>query len=455
MHPRDLNPGSLLWLPEVEASVLGSLLLDNGAWDRVGDILQARHFGADHAVIFDVIASLVVANKPADVMTVYEELVKLGKAEEVGGLSYLNSLQQTVMSSANVRRYSEIVLEKALLRGLIEAAEKVKALALEPGPMTVAERLDQAQSALQSVQVQGGRTMPTAISESVVALLDRIQNRADGTEPRGISTGISDIDRLLGGGLKGGKQVIVAARPSIGKSSLAQQFALNAARAGHAAAILSQEMPKDDLVERGAANLGRLDLSRIISGDLADDDWSRLTEAVEHMRGLPLFLDDQAALTLADIQAKARALKRQHNLKVLILDYIQLCAAGDKDNRHHQIEQLSRGLKALAMQLDITVITLSQLNREVEKRTSGRPVLSDLKESGSIEEDADVVMLLSRMGEEKDGFRVIHCDIPKNRQGKTGGVTLGFQGQYQEWTATVAPPEEYSRPVRRQYTQEV
>jgi replicative DNA helicase len=173
------------------------------------------------------------------------------------------------------------------------------------------------------------------------------------------------------------------------------------------------------------------------------------------MRGLPLFLDDQAALTLADIQAKARALKRQHNLKVLILDYIQLCAGGSNDSRHHQIEQLSRGLKALAMQLNITVITLSQLNREVEKRPSGRPVLSDLKESGSIEEDADVVMLLSRNGEEKDGFHVINCDIPKNRQGKTGTVTLGFQGQYQEWTATVAPPPEYGRPARKQYTQDV
>jgi replicative DNA helicase len=173
------------------------------------------------------------------------------------------------------------------------------------------------------------------------------------------------------------------------------------------------------------------------------------------MRDLPLYLDDQPELTLQDIAAKARMLKRQHDLKVLVIDYIQLCAgAADKDNRHHQIEQLSRGLKSLAKQLDITVITLSQLNREVEKRASGRPVLSDLKESGSIEEDADVVILLSRNGEERDGVRVINCDVPKNRQGRTGALSLGFDGRFQEWRA-VATPVSYRPAVRSQFTDDV
>jgi replicative DNA helicase len=308
---------------------------------------------------------------------------------------------------------------------------------------------------LQSVQVSGGRMKPTLIRDGVTALLDRIQARADGTEQRGISTGVQLLDRLLGGGLKGGKQVIIAARPSVGKSSLAQQVCLNVSRAGHAAAFLSQEMTKDELTERAAACLGRIDLEHVISGELTDDEWSRLVEAVERMRDLPLYFDEQPALTLHDIAAKARMLKRQHDLKLLVVDYIQLCAAGDKDSRHHQIEALSRGLKNLSKQLDLTVITLSQLNREVEKRANGRPVLSDLKESGAIEEDADVVMLLSRNGEEQDGFRVINCDIPKNRQGRTGAVSLGFQGKYQEWTAVAKPVEFRGAPTRKHYTEDV
>jgi replicative DNA helicase len=285
--------------------------------------------------------------------------------------------------------------------------------------------------------------------------LDRIQSRADGTEAKGIPTGIPDLDRMLGGGLKGGKQIILAARPSVGKSSLAQQICLNVAKAGYGAAFFSQEMTKDDLTDRASSNLGRIDLEHVITGELADDEWSRLVEAVERMRSLPLYLDDQPALTLHDISAKARMLKRQHDVKLIVIDYIQLCGAGDKDSRHHQIEQLSRGLKTLSKQLDLTVITLSQLNREVEKRPGGRPQLSDLKESGSIEEDADVVMLLSRATEERDGYRTILCDLPKNRQGRTGPLYLGFNGKYQEWTATVAPPQDFRRPQRQQFTEDV
>jgi replicative DNA helicase len=337
----------------------------------------------------------------------------------------------------------------------VEASHKVRALALDESALTVAQRIDRAQQELQAVQFAGGRSRPTPIQDSIVSLLDRIQSKSDGTEPRGIPTGISTLDRLLGGGLKGGKQVIIAARPSIGKSSLAQQICLNVARAGHGAAFFSQEMGKDELADRAAANLGRIDLEQVITGQMDDGSWSRLTEAVERMRGLPLYLDDQPALTLHDISAKARLLKRQHDIKVVVVDYIQLCASSaDKENRHHQIEQLSRGLKNLAKQLDVTVITLSQLNREVEKRTNGRPILSDLKESGAIEEDADVVMLLSRNGEEQDGFRMVNCDIPKNRQGKTGGVSLGFQGKYQEWTA-VARPMEFKQPPKRHFTEDV
>jgi replicative DNA helicase len=457
MRPNDLPDGVIPWSQSAEQAVLGALLQDNGVWDSVGDLLEARHFyDASHALVFTAIAGMVLATKPADVLTVFDQLEKQGKTEaDYGGLPYLNSLTVVPMAARNARRYAEIVAEKALLRGLLEAADKVRSLATDSGEQTVAERLDQAQQTLQAVQINGGRSKPTAIQESVVSLIDRIQARADGTEERGYSTGIADLDRLLGGGLKGGKQVVIAARPSVGKSSLAQQICLNLAEAGWGAGFFSQEMTKDELTDRTAANLGHIDLERVISGQLEDGEWSRLTEAVERMRGLPFYLDDQPALTLHDIAAKARMLKRQHDIKAIVVDYIQLCgSSGDKDSRHHQIEALSRGLKSLSKQLDITVITLSQLNREVEKRVSGRPTLSDLKESGAIEEDADVVILLSRQGDEQDGFRVINCDIPKNRQGRTGAISLGFNGRHQEWHA-VARPVEFKQPARRHYTEDV
>ena len=456
MLPRDIDPDLMPWSPQAEMAVLGAVLQDNANWDNVGDLLEPRHFyDSANSLIFTAIAAMLLVGKPADPLTLFTELEKTGKTEEdFGGLPYLTQLVQYHITAKNARQYAQIVAEKALLRWMLEAADKVRSLALEPGDMTVAQRLDAAQQALQAVQISGGRRAPTPIEESVLALLDRIQNRADGTEPRGISTGIAELDRLLGGGFKGGKQVILAARPSIGKSSLAQQFCLSLALAGEPCAFFSQEMGKDELTDRAAANLGRLDLEAIISGRMQDDEWGRLTEAVERIRGLPFYLDDQPALTLHDISAKARMLKRQHGIKLIVIDYIQLCAGGDKDNRHHQIEQLSRGLKNLAKQLDITIVTLSQLNREVEKRTSGRPVLSDLKESGSIEEDADVVMLLSRNGEEQNGFRVINCDVPKNRQGKTGTVTLGFNGRFQEWRA-VAAQVEFKRPASKHYTEDV
>lgn len=441
---------------QAEAAVLGCLLQDNAAFDLIGDMVTAEQFFI-HAnrLIFTSVASLIVSCQPADTITVFEDLQRRGDADQAGGLSYLDSLVTYRVSPANGRRYAEIVAEKAILRGLIQAADQVATLAYQPSTLSVAERLDQAQQAFQSVQIGNGRRMPRQIEDCVVDLLDRIQNRADGLTAKGISTGIPHLNRLLGGGWKGGKQVILAARPSIGKSSLAMRFCLTAALEGAPAAFLSQEMACEELVDRAAATLGRMDLENIISGQLTDEEWPRLTEAVERIRGLPLALDDQPALTLADISAKARMLKRQHGLKLLVIDYIQLCAGGkDKDNRHHQIEQLSRGLKNLAKQLEICILTLSQLNREVEKRTNGRPILSDLKESGAIEEDADVVLMLSRIGDEREGFRTIHCEIPKNRQGKTGFVTLGFDGRYQEWRETATPVEFKSAP-RKHYTEDL
>jgi replicative DNA helicase len=440
---------------ESEASVLGSLLLNNAVWDLVGDLLTDSDFYRyEHRLIYAAIGQQILATRPADVLTTYEHLRAAGKAEEVGGMEYINALSQSVPSAGNIRRYAEIVRERSIMRKLVSISDEIACNAFA-ATQSVEHCVDQAQEALQSLQVSGGRAMPTNIDASVVGMLDRLQDLADGKTSTGIPTGIPGLDRMLGGGFKGGKQIIVAARPSVGKSSLAQQFCLTLARAGHPAAFFSQEMSKDELTDRAVANLGRIALDRIATGKLVADEWGRLTEAVEQMRNFPLFLDDQPALTLHDIGAKARMLKRQHGIKLIVIDYIQLCGGGkDDDTRHHQIEQLSRGLKTLARRLDITVITLSQLNREVEKRASGRPILSDLKESGSIEEDADVVVLLSRAGEPKDGFQIINCDIPKNRQGRVGSLALGFDGAIQQWHETTMPVE-FKKPPRKHFTEDV
>lgn len=294
------------------------------------------------------------------------------------------------------------------------------------------------------------------IQDLTVTFLDRLTDLSEGKIEPGIPTRIPALDRMLGGGLKPGAQVVLAARPSVGKSSFAQQICLNVAADGHACAFFSQEMQSLELTQRAFANLGHIGLDNIQSGKLADHEWSRLTEAIERVRMLPFHIDDQPALTLMDIAAKARMLKRQHDVKLIAIDYLQLCAAGKAgDSRHHQIEELSRGTKVLARQLGITILLLSQLNREVEKRVSGRAVLSDLKESGAIEEDADVVILLNKTGDTRqDGTKLIACDVPKNRQGRTGEIALRFDGTTQRWEESSEPLAPKGPPARK-YTNDL
>jgi replicative DNA helicase len=444
----------LPWSNEAESSVLGALLMDNDAWDAVGDMLKAEQFyDAGHRLIFGALANLLNASKPADIITVFHALESDGTVEQIGGLSYLNKLAQYVPSAANTKRYAQIVVERAMMRGLTAGGEKIKELATQAG-LSLPERLDQAQGVLQSLQLGTGRVMPTAIASAAVAVQTRMNESAAGNIPPGIPTRFPGLDRMFGGGLKGGKQVIIAARPSIGKSSFAEQLCLNLAENGVGTGFFSQEMSKEELTERALANLADVPLDNIILGKLSQQEWSRVTHAVGVMEKLPMYFDDQSGLTLHDITAKARMLVRQHGVKAIVVDYIQLCDGGkDDDSRHHQIEQLSRGTKKLARQLGITVILLSQLNRAVEQRASGRPVLSDLKESGAIEEDADIVMLLSR-AQPSEGAQIIHCDVPKNRQGKIGAVSLVFNGEYQKWQES-AVPFEFKTPARKHYTEDV
>lgn len=443
MNLNDLPEELLHWSPEAEAGVIGGLLVAGAeAYDAVCDTLRSESFAAAlYAQAYAAIEAMVLEGKPVDVVAVYEVL--RGSGDDV--LPQLDRCKNAYVGQRVLRRHAEIVAEKATSRSLQRAASEIRGIAADE-TLAVADRISTAQATLEQVAQPAAKHEPRPVGDFAVDFIDRLQDVADGKVEPGISTGIPWLDALLGGGLKPGKQVIVAARPSVGKSSLAQHIGLTLAQAGHASAMFSMEMECSELTERTVASIGRVRLDAISTGKLADEEWGRTTEAIERLRTLPFYIDDQAALTLGDIAAKARALKRKHDIKLLIVDYLQL-AAGAKsgDSRHHQIEALSRGLKSLAKQLGITIITLSQLNREVEKRSSGRPVLSDLKESGAIEEDADVVLMLWRH-RECEGGHVIGCAVPKNRQGRTGEVALHFEGAYQRWSQST---ESLSDPLKK------
>lgn len=439
MHPHDLDPTVLPWSPESETGVLGALMLNPQVWDAVGDMLEPKlFFNSRHGKIFAVISVMVLAGKPVDVLSVWSAIEQAGNDEGID-LQLLSDISQVPFSVSSARHYAEVIVERALMRGLMEAAGEVREIAIEPG-LAVSERLDRAQAKLQALTVNRGSQLPEAVGDMAVGLAQRIESLHRGDIEPGISTGIPSINKRLNGGFRPGKLIILAARPAVGKSSLAMQFCINLAQSGHGAAFLALEMPKQDLMDRIGANVGRILLDNIVTGNLRDTEWSRLTQAVDDMRRLPLFLDDQAALTLAEISAKARALVRQHGIKLLVLDYIQLCGSRKtQDKRHHQIEELSRGLKTLAKQLGITILALSQINRSVETRIGGKPQLSDLKESGAIEEDADVVMFLSLNHINDFGAKVVEADFAKNRQGRIGSAALAFDGGFQAWTDSGEP----------------
>lgn len=457
-HDQDSPVGMLPWSIESESSVISALLLNNDSWDRVGDILtEADFYRGEHRLIFSAIGSLINSCKPADVVTVFEHLERAGADMQAGGLAYINQLSQYVPSAANVRRYAEIVAERAMMRRLLAAADKSREIATETG-LTATERLDRCQNEFQQLATIRGKKEPKPVIEYAMTMLDRIQALADGETQPGIRTRIPGFDRLLGGGLKVGKQVVIAARPSVGKSALAMEFAYAFAEQGFAAGFLSQEMEGDELIDRLFARMGLIELDNIGTGKLSDSEWTSLTDVVERMSLLPLVIDDQAGLTLGEIQAKARKLKRERGIMLLTLDYLQLCSASNsKASRHHQIEEISRGLKVLAKQLGLTTLILSQLNREVEKRTGGRPTLADLKESGAIEEDADVVILLSVDGTRENGDVVVHAEIAKNRGGKKGFVKLAFSGRHQRFVETVAHSHEFqggNQKSRKSYSED-
>lgn len=423
---------------EAESSVLGGLLLDNAAWDRISDVVTANDFYRyEHRAVFESVSALVNAGKPADVITVYEHLQSTGKAEEVGGLSYLNALAQYVPGVGNIRRYAEIVRDRSILRRLVSTSEEISANAFNTQGRPVSSILDEAEQKIFNIGEEGARTRQgfQSMDSLVVSLLDRVQEMADNpNDVTGVPTGFYDLDRLTAG-LQAGDLVVLAGRPSMGKTALAINMAEHVAlNEGLPVAVFSMEMGAAQLAVRIVGSIGRIDQSRLRTGKLTDDEWPRLSEAIEKLRTISLYIDESAGLTPGELRANARRLARQcGQLGLVVVDYLQLMSGSqgsEGENRATELGEISRGLKMLAKELQCPVIALSQLNRSVESRPDKRPMMSDLRESGAIEQDADIIMFIYR--DEyytKDACKepgVAEVIIAKQRNGPTGMVKLAF-----------------------------
>ena len=426
---------------EAEQSVLGGLLLDNGAWDRAADVVtEADFYRFEHKIIFGAIGALIGASKPADVITVYEHLQMAGKAEDSGGLQYLNALAQSVPSAANMRRYSEIVRERAILRKLISASDEISTNAFNPQGRSVTQILDEAEGKIFKIGEEGNRNKQGFQSMDVLAvqLIDRVTELAEnGAEDvTGVRTGFYDMDRNTAG-LQPGDLIILAARPSMGKTAFALNIAENVSvNEGLPVVVFSMEMGASQLALRMVGSQGRIDQQHLRTGRLDNDEWGRLTEAVERLSKSSVFIDETPALTGPELRARARRQARQcGQLGLIVIDYLQLMSGSgsDNENRATEIGEISRGLKALAKELNCPVIALSQLNRSVETRPDKRPMMSDLRESGAIEQDADIIMFIYRdeyYNKETKEPGVAEIIIAKQRNGPVGTTKLAFLRQW-------------------------
>ena len=422
---------------EAESSVLGGLLLDNGAWDRVGDLLvDSDFYRHEHRLIYAAIGALINASKPADVITVSEYIQNQGKTAEMGGLGYLNSLAQYVPSASNIRRYAEIVRERSILRKLVSASDEIATNAFNPQGKAIDRILDEAEQKIFNIGEEGSRMKQgfQSMDTLVVQLLDRVQEMADNpNDITGVPTGFYDLDRMTSG-LQSGDLVVLAARPSMGKTAFAINIAEHVAlNEGLPVAVFSMEMGASQLAVRVVGSIGRIDQGHLRTGKLHDDEWPRLTEAIEKLRTVSLHIDETPGLTPSELRANARRLSRQcGKLGLIVVDYLQLMSGSGGsggDNRATELGEISRGLKMLAKELQCPVIALSQLNRSVEQRTDKRPMMSDLRESGAIEQDADIIMFIYRddyYNKDSKDPGVAEIIIGKQRNGPTGTVRLTF-----------------------------
>ncbi|MCS6943996.1 MAG: replicative DNA helicase [Sutterellaceae bacterium] len=426
---------------EAEQAVLGGLLLDNTAWDRVADLITAGDFYRhDHRLIYQAIGRLREADKPADVVTVFESLQSAGRADDVGGLAYLTALATNTPSAANIRRYAEIVRDRAILRRLVTIGDEIATAALNPQGRDTRAILDEAESKIFQIAEAGarGRQGFVDMDRLLTQVVERIQElfeRAHPSDVTGVPTGFVDLDSKTAG-LQPGDLIVIAGRPSMGKTA----FALNigehvAIDNGLPVAVFSMEMSASQLALRLLSSVGRIDQQRLRTGRLQEDDWPKLTAAMQKLHEAQLYIDETPALNAMDLRARARRLHRTcGKLGLIIVDYLQLMSAVSVgENRATEISEISRSLKALAKELNVPVVALSQLNRTVEQRADKRPVMSDLRESGAIEQDADLILFIYRdevYNPDTPDKGIAEIIIGKQRNGPIGRVSLRFGGEY-------------------------
>ena len=423
---------------EAEQSVLGGLMLNNDAWLNVADVLTSRDFyRAQHQIIFEAMAALANANEPLDAVTLSEALNSRGLLDKAGGIGFLAEIAEATPGASNVLAYAQIVRERSTLRQLITAANKIAESAFQPQGRQSAELLDMAESEV--FRIHEGRLRdegPVPVVPLLARAVEKIESLYSSRNPiTGLATGFEDLDKKTAG-LQPSDLIIVAGRPSMGKSSFAMNIAEHALMNDKPGAVLvfSMEMPSDQLVMRMLSSLGRIDQTRMRTGDMHDDDWPRFTSAVSQLKDKAIYFDDAPALTPNEVRTRARRVARQAGgLKLIVVDYIQLMRANrDLDNnRTGEITEISRGLKAIAKELRCPMLALSQLNRGVESRNDKRPLMSDLRESGAIEQDADVILMIYRdeqYNPESPDKGTAEIIIGKQRNGPTGKVKLAFIG---------------------------
>ncbi len=435
---------------EAEQSVLGGLMLDNAAWDRIADKLnEADFYRRDHRLIFAAVSALADQSRPFDVVTLSEWLAGRNQLDEAGGLGYLGELAHNTPSAANIQAYADIVRERSVVRQLIGAGTAITESGFNTDGRSVSELLDDAERRVFEISDSGAHRAGgfAPVREVLVDVMDRIEKLFESESAiTGLSTGFNDLDEKTSG-LQSSDLIIVAGRPSMGKTSFAMNICETAAIKGRqCVAVFSMEMPAEQLTMRMLSSLGRIDQQKVRSGRLADEDWPRLTSALTMLNDTEIFIDDTPALNPSELRARCRRLKREKDLGLVIVDYLQLMQVpGTRENRTNEISEISRSLKALAKELDVPVIALSQLNRSLEQRQDKRPQMSDLRESGAIEQDADVILFVYRdevYHEDSKDKGKAEIIIGKQRNGPIGRVWLTFLNQYTRFENFI--PDDYA-----------
>jgi len=436
---------------EAEQSLLGGLLIDNEALDKVADVVSVSDFyRQDHQIIYQHIHQLIERSQPADIVTVGESLESNAELNTVGGLEYLGLLAENTPTAANIRGYAQIVRERSIMRNLVQVGTEIVDSALSPQGRDAQQLLDESESKIFQIAEAGkndriGFTDIKELLPQVAERIDQLFQRDNPSDVTGVPTGYKDLD-MMTSGLQPGDLVIIAGRPSMGKTSLALNIAEYVAiDTGLPAAIFSMEMASTQLVSRLIGSVGKLNQHKMRTGQLDDNDWEKLSYALGQLNEAPIFIDEGSALNPYEVRARARRLHKQcGKLGLVVIDYLQLMeTAGSSENRATEISEISRSLKSLAKELNVPVVALSQLNRSVEQRPDKRPVMSDLRESGAIEQDADVIMFIYRdevYNPETPDKGVAEIILAKQRNGPVGRVKLTFLGEFTKF-------ENYANPV--------